>query len=153
MHPRIGHMLTWFGWSLAIVSLFLPVSRALVSAGAPIGTPLVGWDALTTIIEHLLSVWFWIYLIADPAGQWILIFPAATFLLLTFPPVVLAANEEAGCLQIPLAIVPLLLVFLPRHVQATLCWGVWVWSAAFVLVAVGGLIRGLAAASQQSDPI
>jgi|GEM_PF-5419433 hypothetical protein len=148
MPQRIGHFLTWLGWSLAVISLFLPVSRAVELAGAPIGTPLVGWEALKVVAEQLFNVWFWMVMISDPRAQWLPVLAVATTLLLALPPILLA-DDRAGCFQIPLAIVPLLLGFLPSHVQASLCWGVWVWSAAFILVALGGLCRGLAAASDQ----
>jgi len=116
-------------------------------AGTPIGTPLVGWEALTTIAQNMFNVWFWMAMIAKPAAQWLPILAAATFLLLLLPPVLLAADDRAGCCLIPFGIVPVVLGLLPPHFQATLCWGVWAWAAAFVLVSIGGLARTLAAAA------
>jgi hypothetical protein len=142
-----AHILTWIGWSLAVISLFLPVSRTLESAGTLIGTPLVGWEALMAITENLFNFWFWLILIADPAAQWLPFLAAATLLLLVMPPVLSAADEQAGCLQVPFGAVPVVLWLLPSHVQSGMCWGVWVWAAAFVLVSVGGLVRTLAAAA------
>ncbi|MCI0360641.1 MAG: hypothetical protein L0211_19365 [Planctomycetaceae bacterium] len=153
MPPRFGHILTWLGWLLAVVSLLLPVSRAVELAGAPIGTPLVGWQALTVIVEQLFNVWFWLAMMADPAAQWLPILAGATLLLVVLPPFLLAVEDKAGCLQIPLGIVPVVLGLLPPHLQTSLCWGVWVWSAAFLLVSLGGVLRGLAAGSDKLDTV
>ena len=107
---------------------------------------MVGWEALAATTESIFNFWFWLYAIAEPSALWLPVLGLATVLLLAVPPVVAVADDQAGCLQFPLAIVPIALWLLPLHIQTSLCWGIWIWGAAFILVGIGGLIRCLAAA-------
>ena len=141
----VGRWLTWSGWALGVLMLFLPVSSALQAAGTPNGTPLVGWEALTTIFEHLFNFFFWLYLAAAPGAPLLPLLAVATLVLLSLPPVVALAEDRAGCVLVPLGAVPWLLLLLPTHLQNSLAWGLWVWATAFIVVSIGGLVRCLAA--------
>ena len=153
MVRQLAHFLTWLGWFLAVVWLFLPASRALQSAGTPIGTPLAGWEVLTVIAEHVLNVWFWIYLIAAPGAPWLLFLELGTLLLLAMAPVVALAKDQAGLLQVPLGAVPFALLLLPGHIQRDMSWGMGVWVGAFVLFSAGGVLRCVSAALRNEDLI
>jgi hypothetical protein len=141
-----AHFLSWLGWSLAVVWLLLPTSRALESAGTAPGTPLAGWEVLSMILDHTFNFWFWLYLIAAPGAQWLLVMGLATLLLLAMAPVVALADDRAGILQVPLGAVPLALLSLPPHLQHSLSWGIGVWLAAFLVFSAGGIARCLCAA-------
>jgi hypothetical protein len=141
----IGRWLTWSGWVLGVAMMFLPVSSALQKGGAPPGTPLVGWEAVTTIIEHVFWFWFWLYSAAEPRALILPFLAVATLVLLALPPVAALAEDRAGCVQVPLGAVPMLLLLLPTHLQNSLAWGIWVWAAALIVVSIGGLMRCLAA--------
>jgi hypothetical protein len=148
MLRRTGVILTWLGWLLVVVWLFLPTTTALESPGTAPGTPLAGWEVLAVIAEHIFNFWFWLYLIAAPGAPRLLALQVETLTLLALAPVTALADDRAGLLQVPLGAAPIALLLLPQHLQQDLCWGIGVWIAAFVLFSVGGVVRCLSAAQR-----
>jgi hypothetical protein len=146
MVRKLGHGLTWLGWSLVVIWLFLPTSTALELGGTPPGTPLTGWDVLTILAQHAFNFWFWLYLIAAPGAPWLLILELGTLILLAMAPVLALAYDGVGLLQVPLGALPAVLLLLPDHLQADLCWGIGAWIAGFVVFSTGGVLRLCAAA-------
>jgi hypothetical protein len=138
-----GHSLTWLGWLLAAASLLAPATTALERAGTPPGTPLVGWEALVAIAAVVFHPLVWFF---APELLWLGVIVVGALLLLAMPPVLSVAKDEAGILQAPLVFVPAALLLLPESLQRSLCWGIWIWVAAFIAVAAGGIVRCVGAA-------
>jgi hypothetical protein len=147
----LGHGLTWLGWLLVVIWLFLPTSTALDLPAPPLGAPLTGWDVLTILATHSFNFWFWLYLIAAPGAPWLLLLVLGTLVLLAMAPVLALAYDGAGLLQLPLGALPVLLLLLPDHLQADLRWGIGVWVAGFVVFAAGGILRVWGATQNDED--
>jgi hypothetical protein len=133
----LGAAIMAVAWLIFVASFFLPATNRLQVAGAPPGTPLTGWQALTVSIETAMSVWGLVAVVADPTALVFLVFPIANAAMLLAPLLIAAWDEHSAALAglfVPCAIIPW---FLPKTLSGDLFIGFYCWDASFLLMSLG----------------
>jgi hypothetical protein len=128
-------------WLMGVTSLFLPASVALAQGGTPPGTPLSGWEAISSA-NYILFLSPWI-VIVEPRFAVLPLIGAVTFLLLAIPLLYSAADCEAWLL-VPLLCFSASLWLLPDYTLNAMRVGAYVWQAAFVVAGIACVMRSFA---------
>jgi hypothetical protein len=128
-------------WLLFVFSFFLPATNVLVSAGAPPGTPLTGWEAFSASIwDGALNPWVWL---ADLRVLLFLVYPFANSLMLFAPFYIGLLRQNAfvvAVILLPCAILPWRL---PKPLTGEVFIGFYCWNGSYIAMCVAAVVWSL----------
>lgn len=133
---------------LFVTSMFLPATNILQRAGTPPGTPLSGWQALSSI--QVLGAQPLVF-VAEPRALLLVTFPALNLLMLLSP--LFVAIQRGWSFWLAFFLVPggLLLLALPESLTGDLYVGIYAWIGSLFLMSAGCIWLGLGSLWWPSD--
>ena len=124
-------------WLMFFVSFFLPATNVVAIGGTERGTPLTGWQALTTSLR-VLAVQPLI-VIMEPRTLLFLTFPFINLAMLVAPLMVLAW-DDSWVLSGLFVVGGLLPWAFPKSVTGDLFVGFYLWDLSFMMMGLGSIL-------------
>lgn len=141
---RIGLLILAAGWLLFVASFALPATDVAELPGTPPGTPLNGWQAMSS---GVLSVFYFpLILVAEPRTLLLLLLPVLNLGIFVCPVLLMYADEEdAPLFGTFMLICGVSISLLPWNLVGNLYYGFYCWTGSILVMALGYFVLGVMA--------
>ncbi|MGO8925816.1 MAG: hypothetical protein ACLQU3_02810 [Limisphaerales bacterium] len=131
-------------WLMFIVSFFLPATDVVELGGTAPGTPLTGWQALTTSVDSFGHPLTFLFVLKEPRTLLLLAFPFINLIMLLAPLVVALVWEEAWMVSGVFLLFCFVPWLLPKELTGNQFVGFFLWDLSFFLMGAGCILASIA---------
>ena len=142
---------TWTFWFIFLASLFLPAYDGMERPGTPVGTPLLGWQAMVDSIV-VLTAQFWVVLL-EPRFFVLYLIPFGTAFVLHSPLLANGLREDSWPIAVPLIAFSAMMWVMPSEMYEHTLYGFWAWNLSPVMMAIAMVMNAVALRYYDPPPL